>query len=246
LWNRLRTAEVHPLVAFLPDAEGDAPGVVRKPKAVNEARKRKLIAQPLPESLVLGLGETRTVGSLAVTPLRVTRERLAVGIGSDPPQPLGGESLVLRLRLENVSADEWFQPLDRYFDRKWREGVSPGAPPLTLLEAGPGRRFFGGPAEWRPHSPSPRNLRAPPEFVYLAGVAGPVRDPVDRELGPGESAEAFVCTDGDDPRAAELARYRGEFLWRVHLRRGLVPVAGREVPAAAVVGVAFTGREVGG
>jgi hypothetical protein len=158
---------------------------------------------------------------------------------------------VLRLRLENVSEDETFQPLDRYFDRKWREDNSPGAPPLTLLEAGSGRRFFGGPAAWRPRRSSPRNNDAPAEFIYLMSGDKPVENPVDRPLGPGESSQAFVCTDGDDPRAGELANYQGNFLWRVQVRRGLVRVRGRdgrehEVPAAAVVGVVFSGKDVGG
>lgn len=251
LWNRLQTTEDHPLIAFLPDAEGDAPGVVRKPKGISELGKRKLIDQPVPKGLKMRLGETRTVGALAVTPRSVTRERVGVATASTEPEQLAGPSLVLHLLLRNVSDDETFQPLDRYFDRKWREASSPGAPPLTLLEAGPGRRFFGGPAAWRPRRPEPRNNDAPAEFIYLMKGDKPVANPVDRPLGPGESEELFVCTDGDDPRADDLCRYQGEFLWRVHLRRGLVSVRGRdgrerEVPAAAVVGVVISGKEVGG
>jgi hypothetical protein len=55
-----------------------------------------------------------------------------------------------------------------------------------------------------------------------------------------------VCTDGNDPRANELIRHRGDFFWRVEVRRGLVRVRDRDVPAAAVIGVAFTDRDVGG
>jgi DNA-directed RNA polymerase subunit RPC12/RpoP len=243
LWNRLQTREVHPLIAFLPDAEGDAPGVIRKPKAVTEARKRRLNAEPLPDDLKLRLGQTRTVGMLAITPQRVAWQQVGVGEDSAGPVKLNGPSLVLHLRLENMSTDETFQPLDRFFDRKWQDGKAT-APPLTLLEAGPKLRFYGGPAEWRPRSHA-RNINAPPEFIYLMGGEHPVADPIDRPLGAGETSEVFVCTDGNDPRTTELARYRGEFLWRVHVRRGLVRVLDREVPAAAVVGVVFSDRDVG-
>jgi hypothetical protein len=243
LWNRLQTKETHPLIAFLPDAEGDAPGVIRKPKAVNEARKRRLNSEPIPDELKMHLGQTRTVGALAITPQRVAWEQIGVGSGSAAPVRLNGPSLVLHLRLENVSADETFQPLDRYFDRKWRDGSST-PPPLTFLDAGPGRQFYGGPAEWRPR-PSARNIGALPEFIYLMGQNQEIEDPIDRPLAAGESTQVFVCTDGNDPRTAELAGYRGNFLWRVHLRRGLVRVLGRDVPAAAVVGVLFSDREVG-
>jgi hypothetical protein len=244
LWNRLQTKETHPLIAFLPDADGDAPGVIRKPKAVNEARKRKLNAEPIPDEFKIRLGQTRTVGALAITPQRVAWEQVGVGSGSAAPVRLNGPSLVLHLRLENVSADETFQPMDRYFDRKWRDGGST-PPPLTFLDAGPGRQFYGGPAEWRPRS-SARNISAAPEFIYLMGTNQQIEDPIDRQLAAGESTEVFICTDGNDPRAAALASYRGNFSWRVHLRRGLVRVLDWDVPAQAVVEVLFSDREVGG
>jgi DNA-directed RNA polymerase subunit RPC12/RpoP len=245
LWNRLQAVEDHPLIAFLPDSEGDSPGVVRKPKGVNEARKRRLITDPLPDSLKVRLGQTRTVGALAVTPMRVSRERVAVGDGSGDPEKLKGPSLVLHLRLQNVSEDQTFQPLDRYFDRKWREGSSPAPPPLTLLEAGPGQRFYGGPAEWQPRTTSRRDNSARPEFVYLMESPKSAINPIDHPLGPGETTDVVVCTDGNDPRSARLVAADRTFLWRVHLRRGLVHVRGKDVPAAAVVGVVFSGRDVG-
>jgi hypothetical protein len=244
-WTRLHAVEDHPLAAFLPDSEGDAPGVIRKPKGVNEARKRKLINDPLPDSLIVHLGETRNIGALAVTPRRVTREHVGVGDDISPPERVNGVSLVLFLELKNISVDQSFQPLDRYFDRKWREGTSAGPPPLTLLEAGAGERFFGGPAQWVPRSlPGRRNNSAAAEFIYLMGSDKPVVDPIDRNLDPGVSTEVFVCTDGSDPRSRTLLTRKGDFLWRVHLRRGLVRVKDRDVPAAAVIGVRFNGRDI--
>jgi hypothetical protein len=246
-WTRLHAVEEHPLAAFLPDSEGDAPGVIRKPKGVNEARKRKLINDPLPDSLIVHLGETRTIGELAVTPQRVTREQVGLGDGTGEPEKVSGLSLVLFLELKNLSTDQSFQPLDRYFDRKWREGSSPGPPPLTLLEVRPGERFFGGPARWCPRPSSERRDKsAAAEFIYLMGRDKPLPNQIDRILGPGETSELFVCTDPSDPRASDLGSRNGEFLWRVHLRRGLVRVKGRDVPAAAIIGVPFNGRDVGG
>ena len=116
-----------------------------------------------------------------------------------------------------------------------------------MSEAGAGERFFGGPAQWLPRRASQRrDNSASPEFIYLMGSDKPVLDPIDRPLGPGESTEVFVGTDGSDPRGGTLLTRKGDFLWRVHLRRGLVRVKGRDVPAAAVIGVAFSGRDVQG
>jgi hypothetical protein len=40
--------------------------------------------------------------------------------------------------------------------------------------------------------------------------------------------------------------YKGQLLWRVQVRRGRYEYRGRRLPAAAVVGVAFDSRDVGG
>ena len=59
-------------------------------------------------------------------------------------------SLVLNLKLRNVSDNVVFQPMDTYFDRKWmRKGDQPPLTILELLDARPSTiRFFGGPAEY--------------------------------------------------------------------------------------------------
>jgi hypothetical protein len=140
---------------------------------------------------------------------------------------------VLRLHLRNVSADTTFTPLDNYFDRRWQPGRGP--PPLTVLEMG-SQRFYGGPAE-----------RGPPggaEPARRQWVEG--RQEIDASgLAPGAEADTFVCTDGDDQKVLrELEKFEGKLLWRVQLRRGLVRLGHREVPAAAVIGVEFTPRDV--
>ena len=247
LWNRTQAIEKNqnPLELYLPDAEGDKPGVIQLPKKVSDKKKKALTDAPLPAACRMRLGETREVGALAVTPERVRWHKIGLAPqGFDAAKgPLDGRALVLYLRLKNVSEDQSFQPLDRYFDRRWKGRKGP--PPLTLLEAG-ARRYYGGPAEW--NQEPDRTVRGDqplPERVSLLDVPdAPWEDPVDRPLEPGESVEAFVCTDPTDPATAGLARHQGDFLWRVHIRRGLVEVRGLKVPAAAVLGIEFTDRDV--
>ena len=69
-------------------------------------------------------------------------------------------------------------------------------------------------------------------------------------LGPGESMTSFVCTD---PRKGKLdkmlAQNKGDMLWRIQLRRGLVeyesPYKGkRAIPACVVLGVTFNNSQI--
>jgi hypothetical protein len=232
----------------MPDVEGDTPGV-RKEKAKTEAvlrgftRERALA--PLPAGLHVPLGQTLTLGALEVTPVRVERRRVKVFVeGFAKPEPCAHDSLVLYLRLRNVAEDYAFTPLDNYFDRHW---AGKGSPPLTVLQAGPAN-FFGGPAKWYPLS-RPKRDWSPREWVE----GRPNVDP--DGLRPGEEKETFVCTDGQDARAAlhlfgtdadgkqVKGPYRGALLWRVQLRRGLIAYKNRRLPAAAVVGVEFTEKD---
>lgn len=242
LWNRLQQQPPHPLEMF-PDVEGDTPGVQKNGKKTSPVRGqiapehlRKLAEIPLPRQLCVSLGNTLRVGDLEVTPRRVERKVVRVFVTGFPrPEPCLHESLVLHLHLHNVSEDVTFTPLDNYFDRRWRKGKRTGPPPLTVLEMG-SQRFYGGPAEWSP----------------VGGVAAERRQWVEGRknldslgLGPGEALDTFVCTDGDDATVLpELERFHGTLLWRVQLRRGLVRVGQREIPATAVVGVEFTARDV--
>jgi hypothetical protein len=60
-----------------------------------------------------------------------------------------------------------------------------------------------------------------------------------RRLRPQEELTTLICTDPDDHVARLLASARGPLLWRVQVRRGLVPVRDREVSSTAVIGVEF-------
>ena len=192
----------------------------------------------LPDNLVvrMGKGQKLQVGDLEIEPLKVSLEKVAVDVqGYDKPEPCQYPSLVLFLKLRNISKDVAFQPMDVYFDRKWKGKGEP--PPLTLLELqgeNHPTRFFGGPAEFHMAPLTARSNTDPPQSVH--------GDHCTTVLNPGESMETFVATDGQDKAASEaINRYRGKLQWRVHLRRGIVKLdEHRYVPVSSVVGVDFT------
>jgi phage FluMu protein Com len=225
---------------MMPDV-GDDPGV-RKGKKVSltDRYKPELATRTLPESLCTTLGKPLRVGDLQVTPNRIERQRLSVVVESARPEPCLHDSLVLYLDFKNLSCEYAFAPLDNYFDRYWRPGMDQ-IPPLTLLEV-VGRKYscYGGPANWHPRG-DPNNLRE-----WVKGR----RDQAD-PLQPGEEKQMFVCTDGNDDKAAAVLfgeeqdnRYHGRFLWRVRVRRGLVRLQDKDYSATAVIGVRFTDSDI--
>jgi hypothetical protein len=235
---------------MMPD-DGDNPGVQKGKKTTRHQYlyDPKLATLPLPDNLRTRLtpdgGESIRIGELQITPVRVKRERVKVYVqNSAKPEPCTGDSLVLYLKMRNLSSDYAFAPLDNYFDRYWKTGMDL-LPPLTQLEVGADYRLYGGPARWYPRGSE--NKRR--EWVE----GRPAFDP--ELLGPNEEKEFFVCTDGQDARA-ELALfgenegrrvrepYHGRFLWRIRVRRGLVRVKDKDYSATAVVGVEFSDKEI--
>jgi hypothetical protein len=238
----------YPLLEAMPDAECDNPGVKKRSLGMplQDDKVAELNREPVPERLRIGLGESVRVGDLEVTPLAVERRKVAVWVDTySRPEPCECDSLVLTVRFRNRSKDYAFHPLDNFFDRnyeyydqnKWVPRKT--AEPMTILVAGE-RRFFGGPAVWvRRTDPKERVYR---QWLDLPGRAN--RSEV--ALGPNETLESAVCTDGHDPRLEQLLDgYRGAFEWRVHVRRGLVDLGSREVSATAVVGVNFATDDIG-
>lgn len=224
----------------MPDV-GDYPGVQKGKKvSLTDRYPRELPTLRLPESLQTNLGKPIRVGCLQITPNRIERKRVSVVVESARPEPCKHDSLVLYLDLKNLSSEQSFAPLDNYFDRYWRPGVDL-IPPLTLLEVGnKDRLFYGGPANWYPRGDR-NNQRE-----WVKGR----RDQADL-LQPGEEKQMFVCTDGNDDKAAAVLfgepsgdRYHGRFLWRVRVRRGLVRFQDKEYSATAVVGVRFTDADI--
>jgi DNA-directed RNA polymerase subunit RPC12/RpoP len=248
-YKRLRDIEArpHPL-EYLPDIEGDHPTRQRKGSRLEIPRPDPNL--PLPERLRVDLHSDTPlrVGDLEVTPLRIERAPLSIGDypegrteilrDQDTNEPL--PALKLYLKLKNVSNDLPFYPLDRFFTRYYDPGSkrtkqrwSSADPPYTQLIVGK-QHFYGGPTGWA-------NRRLLEKYLneYVKGQE------CDRALKPGEELETFVCTDPENKRLRKaLEHYHGNLEWRVQLRRGVVDVKGRRVPAGVVVGVEFSDKDI--
>jgi hypothetical protein len=183
---------------------------------------------PLPDKLRITLGQTIRVGDLEVTPQRVELKRVVFRRPGVAPEPAPDDSLVLHLLFRNVSPDVVFSPSDPFFDRSWK-GLSSGKRPYTFLDVG-SHRLWGGPLPWKPG-------RRIDEAETIEGQQY-------RTVQPGEELSTFVCTDPQDHVGRILEKYRGDLVWRVQVRRGLVPVKDREYPATAVIGVLFKDSDI--
>lgn len=234
--------------------DGDDRGVTKDGRRISYRfpYSQEFVTQPLPaaQRVALKKGEAKQaslrIGSIEVTPLRVERKKVRVMVlGFARPEECRYDSLVLHLKLRNISSDEAFAPLDNYFDRWWKGG---GAMPLTFLEAGPKRIF--GPAQWASPVFRKRNDSNP---QWIEG-----RKHLDPEgLKPGQDMEGIVCTDGNDADAVRVlfgeddegknvaAPYAGPFLWRVQVRRGLIEHKGKLYSATTVIGVEFDREVIG-
>ena len=150
---RMKTAgPLHPL-EYIPDVDGDNPGAKRTKIRFNHDKETTQTI--VPAHLRTKIGVAIRVGELEVTPLAVEKATVSVLVsGFSKAEPCKGDSLVLRLKLKNVSKDQTFSPLDYYFNRKWKEkSKNSYPPPFTLVQFGtekPEKSFFGGPANWLP------------------------------------------------------------------------------------------------
>jgi hypothetical protein len=189
-----------------------------------------MTTRELPDEWKTALGRPVKIGSLEVTPIRVEKKVVSVMQEGRRPVPGKHESLVLHLEVRNLSDKFAFVPLDNYFDRQYTPSAAP--PPFTCLEVGPEVRYFGGQAKWLKFPDRGREWLEGRVNRDLSGLA------------PGQSAQTFVCTDGNDDKLAErLKDYEGGLVWRVHVRCGPVPFQDKLVAATAVVGVAFSDRD---
>jgi hypothetical protein len=209
----------------LPD-QGEHPGASRV--QLNFGRTPLM---ELPARLRVGLGQSLTVGDLRVTPKSAELRRVLLDTkGFARAEESTDDCLCVNLELENVSRDIAFRPMDAFFHQKWTSKFESNVP-FTYLEMG-SKRFYGGACEGI--LPGKRDVNR----VVVEGQN------YEQELRPGEKMKTFVCTDPDAQVGKALAGYQGPLVYRIRLRRGLVPYKDREVSATAVIGVEFSTREV--
>ncbi|HVS37860.1 MAG TPA: hypothetical protein VMS17_20040 [Gemmataceae bacterium] len=203
---------------------------------------------PVPPHQIVQLGKKLRLGDLEVEPVSVDLERVSVVVpGPDrpyDPEPCPNRSLVLTLKMRNLSKNVIFQPLDAYFDRRCVEVNGGIAPPLTTLEltdkdARDADRFlFGGPAEYRKARDH--------DWVVRPSKDRDRGDKTMQVLQPDEAKEFFVCTDGgkqasDKNNEVVVLNYHGKLLWRVRARRGVEILDEHHyVPVSTVFGVEFS------
>jgi hypothetical protein len=237
----------------LPD-DGDDSGTRKAGKRITLAYPAEDVTRPIAPGRRVKLGNTLRVGAIEVTPLRVMRERIAVYVrGYEKATDCTSDSLVLYLRLKNVSTDERYSPLDTLFDRHGT--VKPWSLPLTHLEVGGFR--VSGPARWAPPTASdeqPQWIKGR-DYSYPGGV-GPNEEYKLLDAKRERTREPFVCTDGNNREAARVLFGEdedgnrvanpdpGPFLWRIQLRRGVVLHRGKERSATTVIGVEFTRADI--
>jgi hypothetical protein len=150
----------------------------------------------------------------------------AIEITPHEVKRIASGDLVLVFKARNVSDDQTFTPIaDQWLRYSGRSMTEPK--PYTFLERQrtEKQRIYGGNLEW---------IRA-----------GGGKELVDGELNPGE--EALVQLTTEDKYRQVVPNMVGaseRLLWRIQVRRGLVPFEGKMVSATAIVGVDFTAREI--
>lgn len=197
----------------------------------------------IPNDLRVAIGDELTVGDLLVQPLSVERKKVQAitksKVSDDKVSRLG-ETLVLTLRVKNVSTDTTFDPNDPAFGRALDKSQPP---PYTALQVY--NEFFYGTFKWPPDGEV--------EKQYIDGT-----DSEEKLLGPGEERTTTIVvaptgarTSGNLNIIARLRDYEtkpADMVWRVQLRRGVVTFndGEKDVPASAttVVGVVFRSDQI--
>lgn len=221
-----QSKEAHPFDA-IPDVFGHYEKADRKKTSHNILPHTDW---EVPKHLRVRLNDTLTVGELQVTPLAVERKRVNVLITppKGKPNTVPMETVLLRMKVKNISQSTWFHPNDPAFWREPKRGESVYT--ALLIDKTP----HYGPFQW-------------PALVRYTIEGYPSQD--DQPLRPGEERETFVCTGPKSDTIRSLETYKGELLWRVQLRQGLVSYTdpqGRtgEISATTVIGVPFTAEQI--
>ena len=217
----------HPFKA-IPDVFGQYEKAARKQTSFNGQPDPKL---DVPVDLRVKLGNELRVGDLSVKPLSIDRTVLhcvtEYEVAENKDREVPPETLVLKLRVKNLSADTAFYPNDPAFNRAADHHNSP----YTALQFR--NEFFYGTFKWPPAAGTKREY-----------VVGHEQDAA--PLPPGGERDTFINVA---PKQKVMEAIRNlpkeqSLLWRVQLRRGMVHYAdesGREgdFSATAVIGVEF-------
>lgn len=193
----------------------------------------------LPPHLHAALKQTLQLGDLEVEPIKVEQKPITWKYRSSGHEPVRADydSLVLHLRLKNISKDTVFRPTDSFFDREWHEDKDNRENlPFTHLAAN--GHYFCSPFAWKPSRTSLSrgdNLRD--EFAE-----GQEDDK--KILNPGDEVKTVIVTDPKE-RVPELLRnFNGKMEWRVQLRRGLVTVKDKDYSCTTLIAVEFSMSQV--
>ncbi len=204
----------------------------------------------LPDGHALGLGESRRLGDVIVTALKVTREPLRfVGFqnGREAPDKTTEPVLKLWLTFQNVSNDYRFPPYDASL-HSWRsppDGTDTSVRAnsfLTVhtddaLQRNDGQVETSNAASDGPDMNGLRVLNflqsADSNFVIVDQNAGAV-------ISPDETLTTFVASDESIMNVFPDTRNRYE--WRVHFRKGVHRTSGHGV--TTLVDVKFTESDI--
>lgn len=224
-------SKVHPFLA-IPDFFGQYERAERKkPTKIEGMPSGKLRTPP---ELQVRLAQSKTVGDLEVSPLRVELRNITFfqkrpGFGN----VFGDRKIMLLyLRLKNLSDDIYFNPTDPFFNRSTRSQTE-GFPLYTGIVVGK-EDFMGGPFLW----PDPSSL-------YLDGQQQDAKP-----LAPKEERDYVIGSIIDYPIVLRAAKENDTPLtWQVQLRRGLERVkneAGEEkdISVSSVFGVVFDKTDI--
>lgn len=221
----------HPFYA-IPDVFGEYEKANRKQTSLKWLPDSRA---EVPAGLKVKLGEELVVGDLSVTPLEVKSELITAvekfNVGEDRVRPVGPKTLVMSLKVRNLSKEVSFYPTDPAFLRRVEPKIEESRNPYTYLEFN--RDRFYGVFPW---PPTGNTLKE-----YVQG-----HESNEKILKPGEENTIFVTVAPKQDVVRSLDRLAADqpLLWKVQLRRGLITYkdeSGREgeFSATAVIGVSF-------
>jgi hypothetical protein len=226
----------HPF-ANIPDLRGCFDPAIRKQFATTLPKMPNPDAD-MPDKLKVNLKDTLRIGQLEVTPERVEqgkiKERTVMQSNQVNVQQLGGEALILHLRIKNVSSDVEVCPTDPFFDRLYSRNQG-SAKPYFLLEIHR-TKYYGGPIDF---------LAIDWKQVKRKYIEGQEND--DAPLKPGEERSTIVCSDPRDQAANQALKEckpNDALMWRVQLRHGLIEFHGKEYSVTGLIGVQFTAGDI--